>query len=109
MIERLFVYGSLQPGSPNEHVLAAIGGDWVPAAIRGELREEGWGAALGYPGIVLDPAGNEVQGQLFMSANLTAHWAELDAFEGEAYARVPVSARLESGECVDACVYALRR
>ena len=28
MVERLFVYGSLQPGGPNEHVLAAIGGEW---------------------------------------------------------------------------------
>lgn len=108
MIERLFVYGSLQPGGPNEHVLAAIGGDWIPGSIRGELREEGWGAALGYPGIVLDPAGDEVRGQLFVSTKLAAHWAELDTFEGEAYARVPVSARLDSGERVDACVYALR-
>lgn len=28
MIERLFVYGSLGPGRPNEHVLAVIGGNW---------------------------------------------------------------------------------
>ena len=42
-----------------------------------------------------------------MSLNLASHWEELDAFEGDGYARVPVVARLDSGEVVDACVYAL--
>lgn len=41
MIERLFVYGSLAPGRPNEHILAAIPGTWEPASVSGRLREEG--------------------------------------------------------------------
>ena len=28
MIQRLFVYGTLAPGRPNEHVLSEIGGSW---------------------------------------------------------------------------------
>jgi len=46
MIETLFVYGTLCPGCPNEHVLKAIGGRWEPATVRGKLRQEGWGNEL---------------------------------------------------------------
>lgn len=82
MLERLFVYGSLGPGRPNEHLLAAVGGRWEVAAVTGTLRPEGWGAAIGYPGIQLDADGGEVRGFLFSSENLSAHWAVLDEFEG---------------------------
>ena len=54
MIDRLFVYGSLAPGKPNEHVLANVPGNWEPASVRGTLRQEGWGAAIGFPGITLE-------------------------------------------------------
>ena len=53
-MERLFVYGTLAPGQPNEHVLAAIGGTWEPAIDTGTLHQDGWGASLGNPGITLD-------------------------------------------------------
>lgn len=49
MIERLFVYGSLAPGRPNEHILAAIPGTWEPASVSGRLREEGWARRWGFP------------------------------------------------------------
>lgn len=62
MIEKLFVYGTLCPDRPNEHVLDAIGGSWKSATISGALREEGWGAEMGYPGIDLDGHGREVEG-----------------------------------------------
>jgi gamma-glutamylcyclotransferase (GGCT)/AIG2-like uncharacterized protein YtfP len=42
MIERLFVYGTLAPGRPNEHVLSEIGGTWEAAIVTGTLRQEGW-------------------------------------------------------------------
>jgi len=64
MIERLFVYGTLAPGRPNEHVLSAIGGSWDTAIVTGSLRQEGWGAAMGYPGIDLNEQGKEIQGFL---------------------------------------------
>ena len=33
-MERLFVYGTLGPGRPNEHILLKIGGTWQPASVR---------------------------------------------------------------------------
>jgi gamma-glutamylcyclotransferase (GGCT)/AIG2-like uncharacterized protein YtfP len=51
MIDRLFVYGTLAPGRPNEHILANVAGEWEPASVTGRLLEEGWGAAAGYPGM----------------------------------------------------------
>src|SRR6187431_3232708 len=88
MTDRLFVYGTLAPGRPNEHVLAELRGTWAPATVRGTLHPEGWGAALGYPGIVLDETDGAVRGLIFSSEDLGAHWTRLDAFEGEGYERV---------------------
>ena len=61
MGEKLFVYGTLGPGRPNEHVLKGIGGAWKNATVRGKLRQEGWGAEIGYPGIDLDENGEEIE------------------------------------------------
>jgi gamma-glutamylcyclotransferase (GGCT)/AIG2-like uncharacterized protein YtfP len=108
VIERLFVYGTLGPGRPNEHVLDAIGGSWETATVTGTLRHEGWGAELGYPGIDLDEHGCEVEGFLFTSENLSGHWAVLDEFEGEAYERVLAKVKLKDGSKVDAYIYMLR-
>ena len=108
MIERLFVYGTLAPGRPNEHVLAEIEGTWEPATVTGTLRQEGWGAELGYPGIVFDDAGDEVQGFVFSSDRLSDLWPKLDAFEGEAYKRVLIDVKLTDGRTVEAYIYALK-
>lgn len=107
MTDRLFVYGTLAPGHPNAHVLADVPGRWEPAVVKGRLLAEGWGSAIGYPGIVLDDAGEAVHGLVFSSDELAAHWARLDEFEGEGYERVPASAQLEDGSVVPAYVYAL--
>ena len=107
MIERLFVYGTLAPGRPNEHVLSAIGGSWDAASVTGSLRQEGWGAAMGYPGIDLDVHGDEVQGFLFTSEKLSDHWAMLDAFEGKSYERVLTIVKLRDNRTVDAYIYTL--
>ncbi|MGD1906205.1 MAG: gamma-glutamylcyclotransferase [Leptolyngbyaceae cyanobacterium] len=107
-MERLFVYGTLQLGKPNEHVLTAIGGEWEPAIIKGNLINSGWGSSMGYPGLVLDESGEDVQGHIFSSADLSAKWAELDAFEGEDYDRVLTSMTLRSGAQVQAYIYVLR-
>jgi len=88
MTDRLFVYGSLAPGRTNEHLLADVPGTWVPGKVRGTLHREGWGIAIGYSAIVLDQSGEEVPGLIFTSEELAAHWARLDAFEGEDYERV---------------------
>ncbi|MEM6449547.1 MAG: gamma-glutamylcyclotransferase family protein [Cyanobacteria bacterium P01_D01_bin.105] len=106
-MERLFVYGTLQPGGPNEHVMSAIGGEWQPAVIKGTLHKEGWGAKMGYQGLVLDDNGSDVDGYVFTSAALSTHWDELDAFEGKEYSRVVAAVTLPTGEQVPACVYVL--
>ena len=108
IMERLFVYGSLAPSRPNHHILEGIEGSWQSASLRGRLLEEGWGADMGFPGIVLDPAGQEVEGFVFSSSRLSEHWPRLDDFEGEAYERVVATVRLDDQRQVEAFVYALR-
>lgn len=109
MVDRLFIYGTLAPGRPNEHVLADVPGEWTPATIRGELVQQGWGAAAGFPGIIVDEHGPEVHGFLFTSEQLGEHWERLDDFEGEGYQRIVATVRLRDGTAVDAHVYALRQ
>ncbi|QDL52940.1 gamma-glutamylcyclotransferase family protein [Rhodoferax aquaticus] len=106
MLNHLFVYGTLAPGRPNEHVLADIPGTWESGTVRGTLLQEGWGAKVGYPGIVLDHNGGEVQGFLFSSDKLAAHLPRLDAFEGSGYERVETKVHLDRG-LVDAYIYVL--
>lgn len=108
-MDRIFIYGTLAPGKPNEHVMADISGEWEPATVRGRLREEGWGAALGYPGIILDPEEGEVQGLLFSSPDLGRHLDRLDEFEGEGYERVVTQASTQDGRVMDAYIYCLKR
>ena len=108
MIEQLFVYGTLGPGRPNEHVLEAIGGSWEAATVNGNLRHEGWGSELGYPGIDLNEHGGVVEGFLFTSENLSGHWAALDKFEGDAYERAVAKVKLKDESLVDAYIYTLR-
>ncbi len=108
-MDYLFVYGTLAPGRPNSHVLANVEGDWVPATVRGTLYEEGWGAAQGYPGIILDDSQAEVDGLLFASSNLSHHWPRLDAFEGDGYRRVLTEAVTKEGKIIQAHIYELTR
>lgn len=106
--ERLFVYGSLQPGGANEHVLAAVPGAWARGTVRGRLEHVGWGSDLGYPAIVLDDGADPVPGWVLTSEELGARWAELDDFEGDEYRRVEALVRGEDGAAVRAWIYVLR-
>ena len=103
---RLATYGTLAPGRPNARLLDELSGTWTRGSIRGHLHERGWGAADGYPGIVLDDSGPEVGVHVFVSRDLPAHWQRLDEFEGSGYRRVPVSVSGDTGEMA-AYVYAL--
>ena len=107
MQKKLFVYGTLGLGCPNEHILNDIGGSWERASIKGKLLNKGWGAEMGFPGIVLDESGNEINGFVFTSDNLSIYWHKLDEFEGEAYSRVLSKVKLNNGSLVDAYVYIL--
>ncbi|MBT0724924.1 gamma-glutamylcyclotransferase [Rosenbergiella sp. S61] len=100
----LFVYGTLQKGRENEHLLTRIGGKWVAATIRGTYYPRAWGLAADFPGVVLDEQGDKVAGYLFISPQLPHHWPELDEFEA-GYDRVLTTATTAEGQQLDAWVY----
>lgn len=104
MTEALATYGTLAPGRSNHHQLDGLAGEWLEGTVRGHLVPEGWGAALGYPALKLDPAGPPVPVWIFRSADLAAHWARLDDFEGEGYRRVRVACETAQGP-VEAWLY----
>lgn len=106
-MDSLFVYGTLRPGHSNAHILENIGGEWQPGYVKGTFYAHGWGAAADFPGIVLDEHGARVDGYLFISGNLEAHWAMLDEFE-DGYDRVEVSVTTGEGQQVTAWVYQLQ-
>jgi gamma-glutamylcyclotransferase (GGCT)/AIG2-like uncharacterized protein YtfP len=104
--QRLAVYGSLAPGKSNHHQLEGLTGDWRPGAVRGWLKDAGWGSGQGFPGLAPDPAGPEVPVQIFISADLPAHWGRLDAFEGADYRRVLIKVATPDGS-IEANIYAV--
>lgn len=101
---RLVAYGTLAPGRPNHHQLDGLNGRWLRGRVRGALVQQGWGAAMGYPALVLDPDGSAVEVQIFESADLPRHWSRLDAFEGPGYQRVVVPVETADGS-LDASIY----
>lgn len=97
---RLAVYGTLGPGRKNHWVLEGITGTWQKGWVRGHLHQEGWGAVEGYPAIVLDERGPEVEVPVFTSQDLPGHWTRIDEFEGPEYRRVlPVLMALSALVC----------
>lgn len=106
-MESLFVYGTLRPGEANAHWLTALAGTWEPATLQGRLFADGLPITEGYPVIWPAENGREIPGWLFHSPDLFHHWADLDAFEGEAYLRVQIEVKRPSGTRVSAHVYAL--
>ncbi len=107
-MDRLFVYGTLQPGAPNEYVLKDVEGTCEPATVSGRLVAEGWGAAAGYAGLVLDASAGEVPGQILSAESLAAVWDTLDAFEGDDYERTSTEAICTGGDRVEVQLYVLR-
>ena len=102
----LAVYGSLQPGGPNEHILASLGGEWSDGFVLGRLEEDGWGAKVGYPGIRLLPDGDRIPVKILTSPKLLEFLRELDEFEGAEYVRT--LCKVEKGdELVAAFIYQL--
>ena len=106
--DRLATYGTLAPGRPNHHQLDGLHGHWFTGHVHGTLVESGWGAAMGYPALVLDPEGPAVDVQVFESADLRSQWERLDGFEGAGYERVPVTVHTDDGD-KDALIYVLRK
>ena len=107
MQQHLFVYGTLAPNKPNAHILEALAGTWNKGSVKGFLKEAGWGAELGFPGLMLSPDGPTVDGYIFSSEQLNTLWNSLDKFEGSEYQRVLTEVTLENGQIQLAYVYAL--
>ena len=105
---RLATYGTLAPGRANHHQLASLKGQWRQGSVRGELVEAGWGAALGFPGLILDPAGPDVEVFLFESDDLLLHWDRLDSFEGKGYRRAITQVQTAEG-ALEAWIYVIAR
>ncbi len=108
MIETLFVYGTLMPNCPNGHVLENIIGKFIPATVRGNLKNAGWSASMGYPGIKLDENGDTVHGYLFYSSNLINHWDFLDEFEGAEFDRREITVERYDELDVETFIYELK-
>ena len=104
--QRLATYGTLAPGRRNYHQVAMIGGTWSLGVVRGHLRQLGWGAEEGYPGLIPDPTGPIVEVHVLEAPDLPQHWERLDAFEGAEYRRVILDVTIDN-EKVPACIYAL--
>jgi gamma-glutamylcyclotransferase (GGCT)/AIG2-like uncharacterized protein YtfP len=101
---RLATYGTLAPGRPNHHQLSDLQGNWRVGKVRGNLVSKGWGAALGFPALVLADDGADIEVHLFISPDLPEHWDRLDAFEGAEYRRVRVQVETAEG-MLEAWIY----
>ena len=95
---RLAVYGTLAPGRMNHHQISTLRGRWQRGIVKGELFASGWGAALGFPGLILNPLGSPVDVDVLESVDLPQHWARLDEFEGDGYRRVVTTVTTDQGE-----------
>jgi gamma-glutamylcyclotransferase (GGCT)/AIG2-like uncharacterized protein YtfP len=103
---RLATYGTLAPGRQNHGQLSDLPGRWLVGHVRGSLIEAGWGAKLGYPGMILEPDGAPIEVFVFESRALVDHWQRLDAFEGPGYRRVTVDVSTDEG-VLTASIYVL--
>lgn len=103
---RLATYGTLAPGRPNHGQLSDVPGRWLAGRVRGVLVEAGWGAELGYPGLILDPDAAWIEVFVFESSELLQHWHRLGEFEGPGYRRVAIDVSTAEG-LLPASIYVL--
>ncbi|SDG13622.1 Uncharacterized conserved protein YtfP, gamma-glutamylcyclotransferase (GGCT)/AIG2-like family [Pseudonocardia oroxyli] len=83
--DRLFVYGTLQPGDRAWHLLEPLATAVSPATGRGRLFDTG----LGFPALV--PGADPVPGHVVTLRDPATALPGLDEYEGPEYARVRVS------------------
>ena len=103
---RLATYGSLSPGEINHDQLSNLKGQWLKGTVRGVLQNAGWGSSMGFPGLTLDPAGPEVNVNIFESEDLPQHWSRLDEFECTEYRRVVAQVQTPDG-ILEAHIYVI--
>jgi len=112
-VRHLFAYGTLLDGLRPAGITRAAErlGALGPATVRGRLYDLGE-----YPGLVLDPAANEVHGTIFTVPD-DAALAALDAYEGfepeeparSLFVRTRVAATLPDGRPLNCLVYVYNR
>ena len=103
---RLITYGTLGPGRPNHGQLSELPGRWLAGHVHGNLVEDGWGASMGYPGLILDAKAPPVAVEVFESEALPEQWERLDTFEGPGYRRVATDVATAEG-VLRASIYVL--
>ena len=95
--ERVFVYGTLRRGGSN-HFRMADAELVSTATLSGRLYRLDW-----YPGVVLDAAGDEIQGEIYDVR--PEQLDELDAFEGMEYRRIRAVVKTPYGETFHAWIW----
>jgi len=104
MVNRnLFAYGTLMCEDIFRSVAGCLPG-YVPALLKGYRRFRV--TAELYPGII-EESSSQVQGIVYFNLGDDA-WKQLDAFEGEQYERIFVTAQTDTGS-VPAATYLFRR
>jgi gamma-glutamylcyclotransferase (GGCT)/AIG2-like uncharacterized protein YtfP len=93
LVDRIFVYGSLRTGESGRHLIEPYVKDWAPATVCGAL----FAFPSGFPGVVLDPRGGIVMGEMLWLRNLTTCLPLLDDYEGTDYSRELVQAEHVGG------------
>ena len=104
-INRIFVYGSLQPGMQNESILKNLNGNWKKGFVLGELLNINSGENYGYPVLKINKIGSKIYGMVFESYEIKNKIEEIDKFEGENYKRIIGEVYLESGLKKEAYIY----
>ena len=108
-MQHLFVYGTLIPGQINDFVLKKLSGTWQKATVKGFFDKNGWHKTQGFPAVILKEQGNNIDGYLFSSDELSKNWQLIDDFESDLYQRVQTNVLLENNHQIIAYIYELNR
>lgn len=98
-LERLCIYGRMRPGGPDAHRLTPYGGEWVEGTFPGELQGE-MCTLDDCPGLAWAPTQIWNAGFVLTSNLLRDAWVELDAKEGDNYARLLTPVRVNGTDIV---------
>lgn len=105
-IVRLCIYGRMRPGGPDNHRLTPFGGEWTEGTFPGELQGD-MCTLDDCPGLAWIPTKTWNTGFVLTSDLLKDAWAELDAKEGDNYARLLTPVRV-GGTDIIANIYTSR-
>lgn len=103
VLDRMFVYGTLRSGQTARSLVANSITRVVPASTSGKI----YAFPMGYPGFNEGDGSGRVIGEVIWLTELAATFGLLDAYEGEAFARVIKQVTLETGEEIWAWIYTL--